>query len=104
MDVGSDGVSLAPVVVGELGDALSSPDAADDESESNSSVSMLAFLNLRVDDDVAFSAGADVLEPPRQGRQQRNSVELKLWSSVRRLFVLTISIRSPLIMIIRRLA
>lgn len=88
-NVGSDGVSLAAVVVGECERALQSPvDAsADDDSsssvpESDPSVSMLAFRNLRVDDVVVFSAGAELLEPPRQGRQQRNSVELKSCSFV----------------------
>lgn len=89
-NVGSDGVSLAAVVDGECSGALQSPvDAsADDDSsssvlESDPSVSMLAFRNLRVDDVVVFSAaGAELLEPPRQGRQQRNSVELKSCSFV----------------------
>lgn len=77
-DVGSDGVSLAAVVVGELGvlmqfDSSSSSSLLPLPLESDPSVSMLALRSLRVDDVAAFSAGADD-EPPRQGRQQRNSV------------------------------
>lgn len=77
-DVGSDGVSLAAVVVGELGVLLQFESSSSSSllllpPESDPSVSMLALRSLRVDDVAAFSAGADD-EPPRQGRQQRNSV------------------------------
>lgn len=86
MDVGSDGVSLAAVVVGECCCEEEAPlhpssSSSFSLSESDPSVSMLALRSFRVDDVVAFSAGAEV-EPPRQGRQQRNSVELKLCSFV----------------------